>query len=51
MRFTVGRLPLRRDDAWVSALPRGQQRLVGAVCAPMLRAYGYPFHPAEAQEA
>ena len=51
MRFTVGRLPLRRDDAWVSALPRGQRRLVGAVCAPMLRAYGYPLNPAEAQEA
>jgi hypothetical protein len=42
MRFTVGRLPLRRDDAWVRALPTGQRRLVGAVCGPMLRAYGYP---------
>ena len=52
MRFTVGRLPLRRDDAWVRALPRGQRRLVGAVCAPMLRAYGYPLDPAAAtQEA
>jgi hypothetical protein len=45
MRFTVGRLPLRRDDAWVRALPRSQRRLVGAVCAPMLRAYGYPLNP------
>jgi hypothetical protein len=44
MRFTVGRLALRRDDAWVRALPSGQRRLVGAVCAPMLRAYGYPLH-------
>jgi hypothetical protein len=43
MRFTVGRLPLRRDDAWVHALPGNQRRLVGAVCAPMLRAYGYPI--------
>ena len=42
MRFFVGRLPLRRDDAWVRALPNGQRRLVGAVCAPLLRAYGYP---------
>jgi Sulfotransferase family len=41
MRFTVGRLPLRRDDAWVAALPRAQRRLVGAVCGPLLRAYGY----------
>jgi hypothetical protein len=44
MRFTVGRLPLRRDDAWVRALPSGQRRLVGAVCAPLLRAYGYPLN-------
>lgn len=45
MRFTVGRVPLRRDDAWVRALPRGHRRLVGTVCAPMLRAYGYPLLP------
>ena len=52
MRFSVGRLPLRRDDAWVRALPTAQRRLVGAVCAPMLRAYGYPLNPAEVpQEA
>ncbi|RSM52053.1 sulfotransferase family protein [Actinoplanes sp. ATCC 53533] len=52
MRFSVGRLPLRRDDAWVRALPSGQRRLVGAVCAPMLRAYGYPLNPAQvSQEA
>ncbi|WP_433374681.1 sulfotransferase [Actinoplanes sp. CA-142083] len=47
MRFTVGRVALRRDDAWVSALPSRQRRLVGAVCAPMLRAYGYPLSPSE----
>jgi hypothetical protein len=46
MRFTVGRLPLRRDDAWVRALPGGQRRLVGAVCGPMLRAYGYSMKEA-----
>jgi len=50
MRFTVGRLPLRRDDDWVRALPRAQRRLVGAVCAPMLRAYGYPLNPAASEE-
>ncbi|GAA1601754.1 sulfotransferase [Actinoplanes couchii] len=43
MRFTVGRLTLRRDDAWVRAFPRSQRRLVGAVCGPLLRAYGYPI--------
>ncbi|MGX6602725.1 sulfotransferase [Micromonosporaceae bacterium Da 78-11] len=51
MRFTVGRLPLRQDDAWVRALPSAQRRLVGAVCGPMLRAYGYPLNPAVVQEA
>ncbi len=45
MRFTVGRLPLRRDDAWQRALPGGQRRLVGTMCAPLLRAYGYPLNP------
>ncbi|MEV6343476.1 sulfotransferase [Actinoplanes sp. NPDC051851] len=49
MRFTVGRLPLRRDDAWVHALPSAQRRLVGAVCAPLLHAYGYPRNPQEAR--
>jgi hypothetical protein len=44
MRFTVGRLALRRDDAWVAAFPRAQRRLVGAVCGPLLRAYGYPLN-------
>ncbi|WP_306215594.1 sulfotransferase [Actinoplanes sp. RD1] len=48
MRFTVGRLPLRRDDAWVRALPEKQRRLVGTVCGPMLRAYGYPLNVKEA---
>jgi hypothetical protein len=43
MRFTTGRVPLRRDDAWLDALPSAQRRLVGAVCAPLLRRYGYPL--------
>jgi len=46
MRFTTGRVPLRRDDAWLTALPESQRRLVGAVCAPLLRRYGYPMRPA-----
>jgi len=48
MRFRTGRVPLRRDDAWTVALPPAQRRLVGAVCAPMLRAYGYRLNPQEA---
>lgn len=43
MRFTVGRVTLRRDDAWVRAMPSAQRRLVGTVCGPLLRAYGYPL--------
>jgi hypothetical protein len=43
MRFTVGVLPLRRDDAWRRHLLPRQRRLVGAVCAPLLPAYGYPL--------
>ena len=48
MRFTVGRLTLRRDDAWIAALPAAQRRVVSAVCGPMLRAYGYPVFSQEA---
>ncbi len=44
MRFTTGQIKLRRDDAWVSKLPPRQRRIVGTVCAPMLRAYGYPLN-------
>lgn len=42
MRFTIGTVPLRRDDAWRQALPPSQRRLVGALTAPLLSAYGYP---------
>jgi hypothetical protein len=41
MRFTTGELPLRHDDAWRAALPPRQRRLVGALTAPLLTAYGY----------
>ncbi len=41
MRFVTGEIPLRHDDAWVAALPANQRRLVGAITAPMLSAYGY----------
>ncbi|MFB9235617.1 sulfotransferase [Plantactinospora siamensis] len=43
MRFRTGRLPLRRDDVWRTALPRRHRRLVTALCAPLLVAYGYPL--------
>jgi Sulfotransferase family len=43
MRFTVGAVPLRRDDAWRRALPVRHRRLVAALTAPLLSAYGYPL--------
>lgn len=43
MRFTTGRIELRRDDAWKDKLPRGQQRLISALTAPLLSRYGYPI--------
>ncbi len=41
MRFTTGRVQLRRDEAWRQAMPSGQRRLVSGLTAPLLRAYGY----------
>jgi hypothetical protein len=42
MRFIVGRVPLRRDDDWRSALTPANRRLVAALTAPLLAAYRYP---------
>lgn len=41
MRFTTGPIELRRDDAWRTKLAPRQRMVVSAVCAPMLKAYGY----------
>ena len=41
MRFLTGRIQLRPDDAWRQALPPRQRAIVGVVCAPLLRSYGY----------
>ena len=43
MRFLTGRVVLRGDDAWRRALPVAHRRLVGAITAPLLGAYGYPL--------
>jgi hypothetical protein len=43
MRFTTGRIALRRDDAWRAALAPTDRRLVAALTAPLLGAYGYPL--------
>ncbi|MGH3739718.1 MAG: sulfotransferase [Micromonosporaceae bacterium] len=41
MRFRRGRIPLRADHEWRTALPASQQRLVRALTRPLLGAYGY----------
>jgi hypothetical protein len=48
-RYTSGRVPLRRDDAWRSALPPRQRWLVTAACAPLLAAYRYQLAAAPAR--
>ena len=41
MRFTVGPIDLRRDDAWRTRLPADQRRLTTALTLPLLAGYGY----------
>lgn len=41
IRFDRGPMDLIVDEAWRSALPTGQRRLVTVVTAPMLAGYGY----------
>jgi hypothetical protein len=41
IRFATGELPLGRDDGWRASLPSGPRRIVGALTAPLLTAYGY----------
>lgn len=45
MRFRTGTIPLRRDDAWREHLPPADRRLVTALTAPLLAAYGYTRAP------
>lgn len=46
MRFTTGRLPIRGDERWRSAMPDEQRRVVTALTFPLLRRYGYLGRPA-----
>lgn len=50
MRYRTGRVPLRVDDAWRTALPRSRRGLVGMLCAPLLLAYGYPWRGGRAPQ-
>jgi hypothetical protein len=44
-RFDTGVIELRPDTRWRTGLPAADQRLVTAVCLPLLLAYGYPMRP------
>lgn len=41
MRFSVGAVRLKLDDAWRTAMSRGQRMLVSTITAPLLLRYGY----------
>jgi len=45
MRFQTGRIPIRPDLAWRSALPSRDRRLVTSITWPLLLRYGYPLQP------
>ncbi|MFD0556291.1 sulfotransferase family protein [Stackebrandtia endophytica] len=41
MRFTVGRIPLRHDDAWIDDMASSHRRIVSTLTRPLLGRYGY----------
>jgi Sulfotransferase family len=41
MRFATGKVPIRRDERWRTAMPKGQRRAVTALTLPLLASYGY----------
>ena len=41
MRFTTGRVPVRRDDRWQAAMLASKRRTVTALTLPLLMRYGY----------
>jgi Sulfotransferase family len=43
MRFTSGRLVIRRDDRWRTAMPQSGRRAVTALTLPLLAHYGYDW--------
>jgi hypothetical protein len=40
-RFSSGRIPIRPDEQWRSAMPAAQRRIVTALTFPLLTHYGY----------
>lgn len=45
-RFQTGDVRVRRDEAWVGAMPRRQKQVVTVLTAPLLAAYRYRVRPA-----
>ncbi len=45
MRFTTGRIAIRRDEEWRAAMPAAQRRMVTALTLPLLSIYGYTGRP------
>jgi hypothetical protein len=43
MRFATGKIAIRRDERWRTAMPPGQRRTVTALTLPLLARYGYPW--------
>jgi Sulfotransferase family len=41
MRFSVGKVAIRRDDRWRTAMPPSHRRTVTALTLPLLARYGY----------
>ncbi|WP_307789097.1 sulfotransferase [Glycomyces salinus] len=49
MRFTVGRIPIRHDEAWADELPESTRRMVSTLTRPLLGRYGYLREDEEAE--
>ncbi len=44
LRFAAGRIPIRLDDEWRTAMSKVQRRTVTAITLPLLARYGYLWH-------
>ena len=46
MRFATGKVAIRGDERWRTAMPDAQRRTVTAMTLPLLKHYGYLGRPA-----
>ncbi len=49
-RFERGAIALRFDDEWTRSLGMPSRLVVTAICAPLLRHFGYPLGPGASQQ-